>query len=177
MNWRNIALSGWAAVVVLIVLMSVQGCGIDVAQLKQEIIQDLKPELEMETYNFGIPWEAPYSYSQGNKIGNLFFVAGQLSHELDGNLLIDGDYAGFGPQFRQTLDNAKKVLANYGATLDDVVFLQNFVTDIKDTGEECQKILQEYFPKGQQTMTIAEVSRLFGETQKVECNMIAVVKE
>ena len=166
MNWRNMALSGWAVVVLLIVFMLVQGC-------QQEIIQELK----METYNFGIPWEKPYSYSQGNKIGNMIFVAGQLSHDMEGNMLIDGDYAEFGPQFRQTLDNAKKVLANYGATLDDVVFLQNFVTDINDTGEECQKILQEYFPKGQQTMTIAQVSRLFGETQKVECNMIAVVKE
>ena len=180
MNWRNMALSGWAVVVFLIVIMFVQGCqqGINVSQLKQEIIRELKPELKMETYNFGIPWEKPYSYSQGNKIGNMIFVAGQLSHDMEGNMLITGDYAGFGPQFRQTLDNAKKVLANYGATLDDAVFLQNFVTDINDTyTEECQKILQEYFPKGQQTMTIAQVSRLFGATQNIESNMIAIVKE
>ena len=167
MNWRNLAVSGWLVTALLIVIMVFQSC-----QPAPPPPQP-KPELKMETYRFGIPWEEPYSYSQGCKIGNTIYVAGQLAHDMEGNLN-EGD---FNSQFRQTLDNSKKVLAHYGATLDDVVFLQNFVINIEDTGEGMTEILKEYFPKGQQAMTIAAVKRLFGPKQLVESNMIAVVKE
>ena len=171
MRWKRLALSGWLVAAILIVIVVFLNC-------QQATVEKVKPPLTMETFNFGVPWEKSYSYSQGNKIGNMIFVAGQLSHDEEGNLLIDGDYAGFPAQFRKTLDNARAVLAHYGATLDDVVFLQNFVTDINDSyTEECQKILQEYFPKGQQAMTFAAVKALFGPTQKIESNMIAVVNE
>ncbi len=46
-----------------------------------------------EHFGFGVPWEDTANYSQGVRAGNLLFIAGQLAHDLDGNLLGEGEFA------------------------------------------------------------------------------------
>ena len=90
----------------------------------------------------------------------------------------------FEQQLRATLDNIKAVLANYGATMDDVVFLQNFVVTRTRSGKKAgnynpiaAKIISEYFPNGLHAMTFAEVAGLYGDDQLVESNAIAVINK
>ena len=138
-----------------------------------------------EKFGFGVSWEKDWSYAQGVKTGNMIFVAGQLAHASKPNA--DGSFdfymGNFEEQFRATLENVKAVLANYGATMDDVVFLQNFVdpeaggNKAGDYNTPASKLIREYFPNGLHAMTFCEVVNLYGPQQLVESNAIAVINK
>ena len=171
------------------------GCGnMDEAKVRNLARDEAQKVLSMqgaagpEKFGFGVSWEKTWSYSQGTKVGNMIFIAGQLAHstEVDsaGNPkqdLMTGK--SFEEQFRATLENVKKVLEHYGATMDDVVFLQNFVAPVSgdkklkagNYNPSAAKLISEYFPNGLHAMTFVEVVRLYGDQQLVESNAIAVV--
>ena len=140
-----------------------------------------------EKFGFGVSWEKDFSYAQGVKTGNMIFVAGQLAHsqEVDSEGNPTEYFMGdFEEQYRATLENIKAVLANYGATMDDVVFLQNFVVPKTKTGKTAgdynpvaAKLVTEYFPNGLHAMTFADIQGLYGPDQLVESNAIAVVNK
>ncbi|MCE5248645.1 RidA family protein [bacterium] len=169
------------------------GCGNDEVTVRKiaheeavKAIEEYKSGFAPEKFGFGVAWEKEFSFAQGNKVGNMIFLAGQLSHdtELDANGMPVKDLMtgkNFEEQLRQTLENMKKVLAHYGATMDDVVFLQHFV-DTDAGGNKAgnyepvlARLIQEYFPKGLQGMTCVEVSNLYGSQQLIESNAIAVI--
>jgi enamine deaminase RidA (YjgF/YER057c/UK114 family) len=89
----------------------------------------------------------------------------------------------FEQQYKATLENIKAVLAHYGATMDDVVFLQNFVAPVSRDktmkagayNDAAAKLVREYFPKGLHAMTFVDVVALYGGKQLVESNAIAVI--
>ena len=81
-----------------------------------------------EPKSLGMPWERDYGYSQGVKVGNTIYVAGQVSHDDEGSVVAPGDMRA---QMWQAYDNVRKVLAQYGATMGDVVDEVLFVTDIE----------------------------------------------
>jgi enamine deaminase RidA (YjgF/YER057c/UK114 family) len=171
----------------------ISGCGTNEAKIRElardeatKAIEVYKASFAPEKMGFGVAWEKSFSYSEGTKVGNMIFIAGQFAHSTDVDSLgmpkedlMTGK--NFEQQFRTTLENMKKVLANYGATMDDVVFLQNFV--VKEAGKNkagdynkaAAPLICEYFPKGLQGMTIVEVSKLYGAEQLVESNAIAVI--
>jgi len=68
-------------------------------------------------------------YSQGVAAGSMVFVSGQL-----GLIPATGELAGGSveAQARQALDNLKQVLAAAGVTLDQVVAVDVFLTDMDD---------------------------------------------
>lgn len=176
-------------------VISMQGCGYDEAALRNiareealKVQSEKSRSFEPEKFGFGVAWEKEFSFAQGNKVGNMIFLAGQLSHdtELDDKGMPIRDLMtgkSFEEQLRQTLDNMKAVLDNYGATMDDVVFLQHFV-DTEAGGNKAgdyepalAQLIQEYFPKGLQGMTCVEVLNLYGPQQLVESNAIAIVRQ
>ncbi|MFH1578305.1 MAG: Rid family hydrolase [Candidatus Omnitrophota bacterium] len=186
---KRYALGTAALFVVLALTVFIAGCTSETTmrRVADEAIADYKASFAPETFGFGVAWEAGYSYAQGVKVGNMIFVSGQLSHDRELNeqgypatdMMTGKD---FDFQLRQTLDNVKAVLEHYGATMDDVVMLQNFVDP--EAGpmtagnwmfEELPVIISEYFPNAQHTMTVMEVTNLFGGEQLVESNAIAVV--
>jgi len=139
-----------------------------------------------EKFGFGVAWEKDWSYAQGVRTGNMLFIAGQLAHsqKVDDKGMPEFLMGDFEQQLRATLENIKAVLANYGATMDDVVFLQNFVCPKTRSGNKAgsyndvaSKLIREYFPNGLHAMTFVEVVGLFGDAQLVESNAIAVVKK
>jgi hypothetical protein len=40
-----------------------------------------------EVAHFGVPWEKTYGYAQAVRVGNTIYVAGQLSHDDEGNFI------------------------------------------------------------------------------------------
>ena len=179
--------------VLLIAVTAVIGCGHDEAAIRNiareealKVQHEGEQSFEPEKFTFGVAWEEEFSFAQGNKVGNLIFLAGQLSHDrdLDENGMPKQDLMtgkNFEEQLRQTLDNMKAVLESYGADMEDVVFLQHFVdTDAGgnkagDYEPVLGKLIREYFPKGLQGMTCVEVLNLYGPQQLLESNAIAVV--
>jgi len=96
-------------------------------------------KLAKEIANLGVPWEEQYGYAQAVKVGDTIYVSGQLSHDDAGKMVapapLDGqgriaDHGNMGPQMAQAYANIAKVLANYGATLDNVVEEVLYVTDM-----------------------------------------------
>ena len=66
--------------------------------------------IEKVTKNFGVPWEKEYGYSQAVKVGDTIYLAGQVSHDDDGNTVGPGNMEA---QMRQAYANIKKLLAQY----------------------------------------------------------------
>jgi len=73
------------------------------------------------------------------KVDDTIYVSGQLSHDDQRNIVgqapLDDsgrirDYSNMEAQMRQTYANAKKILSQFGATLDDVVEEVLYVTDM-----------------------------------------------
>ena len=76
--------------------------------------------MRKEVKGFGMPWEDEYGYAQAVKVDDTIYVSGQLSHDAEGNM-VGAAPPDMETQMRQTYANAKKILAKFGATLDDVV--------------------------------------------------------
>jgi reactive intermediate/imine deaminase len=66
-------------------------------------------------------------YSHAARAGNLLFVAGQVAQDADGNLVGRGDIEA---QAVQVFENLRQVLASAGATLNDVVKMTTYTTNV-----------------------------------------------
>lgn len=171
----------------------ISGCGVDEATIREiareEIMKERQNYLKSfapEKFGFGGALEKEWSHSQGVRTGNLIFVAGQQPYDTNlnenGMPLTDLETGkNFKEQLRTVLGNIEKVLASYGATMDDVVFLQGFVDEKAGNNmasfDGAAEVIQEYFPKGLQAMTFVMVDNLYGPEQLIEANAIAVVHE
>ena len=93
-----------------------------------------------EVKTLGMPWEAQYGYVQALKADDTIYVSGQLSHDDRGNMIgaapLDGsgnirDHSNMEIQMRQSYANAKKVLGEFGVTLENVVEEVLYVTNME----------------------------------------------
>ena len=127
----------------------------------------------------GVPWEEAYGYPQAIQIGNSIYVSGQLSHDPDGKIVgaarlgPDGkpqDFAEMELQMQTTYANAAKILAQFGATLDDVVEETLFVLDVDAAFAAAGKVRKEAYgtAKPQCASNLIGVSRLAFPTLLVE---------
>jgi reactive intermediate/imine deaminase len=68
-------------------------------------------------------------FSEAVRVGELLFVAGQISNQPGTRTVVPG---GMAAEARQALDNMKAVLERHGSSLDHVVKVTVFLADIKD---------------------------------------------
>jgi 2-iminobutanoate/2-iminopropanoate deaminase len=68
-------------------------------------------------------------YSQGIVAGDMVFVSGQLGLDPAIGQVVEG---GIVPQTEQVMKNLAAVLAEAGATLDDIVMTSIFLIDLQD---------------------------------------------
>lgn len=95
-------------------------------------------------------------YSQGVQVGNFLFTSGQLPIVPETGELIVGDIQ---RATRQSLDNVKAILEEAGTTLEKVVKVTVYVTNIKDFGA-INEIYAEYFSNHKPARSLVEVSNL-----------------
>lgn len=139
-----------------------------------------------ETRTFGMPWESSYGYVQAVKVGDTIYVSGQLSHDDEGNMVgpapLDDsgniqDHSNMEIQMRQTYANAKRILAEFGATLDNVVEEVVYVTDMDKAFEAAGPVRKDAY--GSQTPQVASTifvtPRLALPTQLIEIKFTAKV--
>lgn len=98
-------------------------------------------------------------------------LSGQLAWDKDGNTVGKGDMRA---QFRQVGENIKAGLEAAGASLEDLVKTNTYVTDM-DAFFTCVDIRDEYFGPGFPTSTTVEVSRLAVPDMMIEIEAIAIV--
>ena len=135
---------------------------------------------------FGMPWEGQYGYAQAVKVGDTIYVSGQLSHDNEGNIVgaapLDKkgkirDHSNMEIQMRQTYANAKKILGQYGATLENVVEEVLYVTDMDAAFAVAGPVRKEAYgsEKPDVASTILVTPRLALPTQLIEIKFIAKV--
>ena len=111
--------------------------------------------------------------SQGVAVpaGRMIFASGQVAREVDGQLVGRGDIRA---QTRKTLQNLQAVLAEAGATMDDVVKVTVFVTNLSEHFAAIHEIRAEFFASAYPASTLVEVSQLVDPEMLIEIEAIAV---
>lgn len=95
-------------------------------------------------------------YSQCIQAGGFLFIAGQVAWDREGNIVGVGDIEA---QARQVFDNLKALVEAAGATMDDVVKVNFYLTNIGDSGP-VRKLREQYFKAPYPAATTVEVSKL-----------------
>jgi len=85
--------------------------------------------------------EAIGTYSQAIKVGDTVYLSGQIPLVPETMLVNEGDFA---TQTRQVFDNLAAVAKASGGSLQDVVKLNIFLTDLSHFGT-VNEIMAEYF--------------------------------
>ena len=94
--------------------------------------------------------------SQGFRVGDLIFVSGQAAVNEHGEVVGIGDFAA---QARQAVRNLERVLNAAGSSLDQVIKVTIFVTDMSHFPEVVE-LRREVFSKPYPADTICEVRAL-----------------
>ena len=143
--------------------------------------------LRKDVKGFGMPWEDLYGYCQAVKVDDTIYVSGQLSHDEQGNLVgaapLDdngkiSDHSNMETQMRQTYANAKKILSEFGATLDNVVEEVVYVTDMDKAMDVAGTVRKEAYgsEKPEVASTIFVTPRLAFPEQLIEIKFIAKLR-
>ncbi len=129
--------------------------------------------ISKEAKTLDMPWEQEYGYSQSVKVGDTIYLSGQVSHDEKGDFVGVGDMEA---QMRQAYANVNKLLAKYGATMDNVVDEVVYVTDMKDAFEAATKCRKEIF-SGPPVVasTIVEIKKLAFPELLIEIKCVAKV--
>jgi enamine deaminase RidA (YjgF/YER057c/UK114 family) len=129
--------------------------------------------IDKEAKSLNMPWEQEYGYSQAVKVGDTIYLSGQVSHDDEGNVLGEGDME---VQMRTAYANVGKVLAQYGASMENVVDEMVFVTDMEAAFAARVKMKDEVF-SGVPVVasTIVQIQRLAFPPLMIEIRCIARV--
>jgi 2-iminobutanoate/2-iminopropanoate deaminase len=129
--------------------------------------------INKETTSLGMPWEKEYGYSQAVKVGDTIYVSGQVSHDDRGSIVGSGD---MDAQMRQAYSNIQKVLAQYGATMDNIVDETLFVTDMNTAFAAAVKCREDiFFGTPVVASTIVQIQRLAFPELMIEIKCVAKV--
>jgi enamine deaminase RidA (YjgF/YER057c/UK114 family) len=142
--------------------------------------------IKKKIVNFGVSWEGLFGYVQGVQVKDTIYLSGQLSHDKDGALVAPAALTEHGKpinfdhmeaQIRQTYRNATELLAEFGATLDDVVEETLYVLDVDSAFVAGGKVRKEVYgtQQPQCASNIIGVSRLAFPAQLVEITFRAVL--
>lgn len=102
---------------------------------------------------------------------SLIFLSGQLARDAGGNLVGAGDMA---EQTRQCIRNLRTVLEAAGATLEDIVSVVVYTTDMR-AFKEIVAARTEFFVAKLPTSTIVEVNHLAEPGLLIEIQAIAAL--
>jgi reactive intermediate/imine deaminase len=102
--------------------------------------------------------------------GRTLYVSGQVSLDAGGKVVGAGDVA---VQARQVFENLKTALAAAGASLEDVVKITIFMTDLGGL-QAFRKLRNEYFPKDPPASSLVQVAGLVLPELLIEIEAIAV---
>jgi reactive intermediate/imine deaminase len=113
---------------------------------------------------------APYLLSQGIRIGDLVFVSGQVGIDGAGELVSLDDFT---TQADQAFRNLSGVLEAGGSSLDRVVKVTIFLTDMAANFPKVVELRRKWFTPPYPADTIVEVRSLYRPEVMLEIEAIA----
>ena len=114
---------------------------------------------------------APYLLSQGMRVGDLLLISGQTGIDGAGELVSLDD---FDAQADQAFRNLGRVLEAGGSSLDKVVKVTIFLTDMAANFPKIVELRRKWFTPPYPADTIVEVRSLYRPEVKIEIEAIAV---
>lgn len=127
----------------------------------------------LDVYDHGIPAEGHFGYTQAIRSGDLIHVSGQLSFDEAGSFDPEDDVAA---QLEQTYVNLDKVLAQYGATRNQIVSQTLYLVDLVRHAEAVAKGNRAYFGTHRPVSTALGVTELTFPGQLVEIGCVIDMK-
>ncbi|WP_083851095.1 RidA family protein [Pusillimonas noertemannii] len=112
-----------------------------------------------------------HHYVRVDQPASLIFLSGQLARDSDGKLVGAGDMA---EQTRQCIRNMQTVLETAGGTLEDIVSIVVYTTDVRQF-KEIVAARMEFFKNKLPTSTIVEVNHLADPGLLIEFQAIAAL--
>lgn len=109
-------------------------------------------------------------YHQAVAVENIVFTSGQIPIDPRTNQLVTGNIAS---QTRQVFENLRAVLEASGSSLDYVVQVNLFLTDLSNF-DQVNQIFEEYFGRAKPTRTTLQVSAL-PKGAAIEANATAFI--
>jgi 2-iminobutanoate/2-iminopropanoate deaminase len=110
-------------------------------------------------------------YTLGWRVGQTIYVAGQLPYDGEGNLVGIGDIKA---QTRRVFENVRKIVEAGGGTMDDVVKLTVFVTDVRFR-EAYGEVRTEFFGPNPPASTLVQISNLAVPGALIEIEAVAAL--
>jgi reactive intermediate/imine deaminase len=117
------------------------------------------------------PYE-PYLLSQGIRVGDLVFVSGQAGYGDDGRIVSGG----FRAQGEQAFSNLRRALEAGGASLQSVVKVTIFVTDMANF-KEVVELRRKFFSTPYPADTIVQIEALYTPEAMIEIEAVAAAPE
>ena len=126
---------------------------------------------DRKAHNPNWPWTEKFRISQAVQVGDTVHVSGQGPLDPQGNIVGNDDMS---VQSQQVFANLRAVLAEAGATMDDVVKITGFITD---TGRyaEYSAARAEAFPNNIPASSTVTVADLVLPGMLVEVEAIAIL--
>jgi reactive intermediate/imine deaminase len=103
--------------------------------------------------------------------GRTVYIAGQVAFDKSGALVGKGDFVA---QTRQVMENLKAALAAAGATFENVVKVNTYVTNMSQL-QALREIRADYFGANPPASTLVQVVALAMPDLMIEIEAIAVV--
>jgi 2-iminobutanoate/2-iminopropanoate deaminase len=119
-------------------------------------------------------WQDQFGFSQAWRVDgaeSIVFVSGQAAISADGELVGEGD---FEAQVHQTFENLRTVLEQSGASLEDVVKITVYLTDMS-TLRDFGRIKAGYIPGDQPASTAIGVTSLALPGMMIEVEAFAAI--
>jgi 2-iminobutanoate/2-iminopropanoate deaminase len=117
-----------------------------------------------------VPEPAGGIYTNCIVVGDQVFLSGMTAGGPDGKPVGDG----FEGQARTVFTKIKHLLEAAGATMDDMVKMTVYVTDMSKR-PELGKVRSEFFPRAKPCSTLVEISKLAGPELLIEIDATAVI--
>jgi len=117
------------------------------------------------------PLKQYYSNAVRSEAGPLLWISGQVALDAEGTLVGKGDLRA---QAVQVLENIQGILEDSAATMDDIVKVTVYVTDIT-AFNSITDIREKFFPVFGPASVICEVSALAWPEFLIEIEAVAVV--
>ena len=105
--------------------------------------------------------------------GRTIYIAGQVALDKAGNVVGKGDFAA---QTNQVFENLKLALASVGASFENVVKINTYVTDMSQI-RTLREIRSRYYSNNAPASTLVQIGKLAQEELMIEIEAIAVVPE
>jgi enamine deaminase RidA (YjgF/YER057c/UK114 family) len=116
----------------------------------------------------------PPAYTQAVRVTGaetILFLSGQVAYDKDGGVLHRGDFKG---QAREAFRAIKALVEQAGGTMDSIVKINTFVTDIRYRAD-LVPVRQEFFPKRSPASTLVAITALAHPDWMIEIEAIAVL--